>query len=46
MKIDNCKDAQNYSSPFGTFGVYFNGKILTHEIMAEKKFNKTLDKIL
>jgi len=42
-KLTNWKDAQEQGSPFGTLGIYFNGKFVTHELMPEKKFNKFID---
>ncbi len=45
-KITNSNQAQNQSSPFGTLGIYYNGKFLTHELMAEKKFDKYIDDLI
>jgi ribosomal protein S18 acetylase RimI-like enzyme len=44
VKINTTEDARKYGSPFGTFGIYYNGKFIHHEVMPEKKFNKFLDK--
>ncbi|MCW7481197.1 GNAT family N-acetyltransferase [Leptospira kanakyensis] len=41
-KLKSYKDAQSIGSPFGTFGVYYNGVFLTHELMTEKKFETLL----
>ncbi len=40
IKIENKEDAQRLTSPFGTYSVFYNGKIVNHEIMSEKKFDK------
>jgi len=45
-KLEDSKNAQQQGSPFGTLGIYFNGKFLTHELMAEKKFNTFVDDLL
>jgi len=45
-KITNSKQAQEQGSPFGTLGIYYNGKFLTHELMPEKKFNKYIDDLI
>lgn len=39
-KLTSSEDAKKEGSPFGTFGVYFKGKFLTHELMTEEKFEK------
>ena len=44
IKLQNYKDAQKIGSPFGTLGIYYNGKFMTHEPMTEKKFEKFLSK--
>ncbi len=40
IKLQSCEDAQNLGSPFGTLGIYYNGRFLTHELMTEEKFKK------
>jgi len=45
-KLEDSKNAQQQGSPFGTLGIYYNGKFLTHELMAEKKFNTFVDDLL
>jgi len=45
-KIETYKDAQQTGSPFGTLGIYYNGKFVTHELMPEKKFNKLIDDLI
>lgn len=44
-KLGSCAEAQQLGSPFGTLGIYYNGKFLTHELMTEKKFMSLVDKI-
>jgi len=45
LKLNSFKDAQKYGSPFGTLGIYYNGKFETHELMTEEKFGKFIDAI-
>jgi hypothetical protein len=40
--MNNCRDAQNSASPYGSFGVFYNGKFVTHEIMSQGKFEKLI----
>jgi GNAT superfamily N-acetyltransferase len=44
-KLESCQDAQQSMSPFGTLGIYYNGKFVTHELMPEKKFEKLIDSL-
>lgn len=46
IKIENKEDAQKMTSPFGTYSVFYNGEIVNHEIMSEKKFNKFVEKLI
>ncbi len=46
VKLDSSKDAKENGSPFGTLGIYFNGKFLTHELMPEEKFRKLIKETL
>ena len=46
IKLKSCKEAQENSSPFGTLGIYFNGKLQTHELMPPAKFEKFVDGLL
>jgi len=39
------EDAKENGSPFGTLGIYYNGKFITHELMTEKKFRTLLGTI-
>lgn len=36
------EQAQNNPVPFTTFGLFYNGEFITHEIQSEKKFEKIL----
>ncbi len=38
--------AQNAASPFGTFGAFLYGRLVTHELMSERKFQLLLEKEL
>lgn len=42
IHIDTSEKAQNASSPFTTFSLFFKGEFVTHEILSEKKFEKLL----
>ena len=42
VHIQTREDAQNAPSPFTTFSLFFDGQLVTHEILSEKKFDKTL----
>lgn len=44
-KLNNHKEAQTFGSPFGTLGIYYEGKFLTHELMSEKKFETLLNSL-
>jgi ribosomal protein S18 acetylase RimI-like enzyme len=45
-KLRNYEEAQQLGSPFGTLGIYYHGKFLTHELMPQKKFEKFIDEII
>lgn len=42
IKLTSSKMAQEFGSPFGTFGIYIDGKFETHELMPQKKFEEFL----
>ncbi len=44
-KLTSAKEAQKTGSCFGTLGLYYDGKFITHEIMPEKKFKKFIEGI-
>jgi ribosomal protein S18 acetylase RimI-like enzyme len=46
IKLDKYADAQQFGSPFGTFGIYYNGRFITHELMPEKKFEKFVEELI
>lgn len=42
-KLENYQQAQNSGTPFGTLGIFYNRKWVTHELMTEKKFEKLVE---
>ena len=42
VHIQTREDAQNAPSPFTTFSLFYDGQLVTHEILSEKKFDKIL----
>lgn len=42
VHIQSREDAQNAPSPFTTFSLFYDGQLVTHEILSEKKFDKIL----
>lgn len=46
VHIQTREDAQNAPLPFTTFSLFYDGQLVTHEILLEKKFDKILaDKV-
>ena len=43
VHIQTREDAQNAPSPFTTFSLFYDGQLVTHEILSEKKFDKVLE---
>lgn len=43
IHLKNYAAAQRYGSPFGTFGLWFDGIFQFHELMTEAKFEQFLD---
>lgn len=43
VHICSKEGAQNAPTPFTTFSLFYNGELVTHEILSEKKFEKILD---
>ena len=41
-QLDTVERAQRAASPFGTFGAFLHGRLLTHELMSPAKFEKLL----
>ena len=46
IKLNNFEEAKEKGSPFGTFGLYYKGKFVTHRIMKEKDFEKEIYKLV
>lgn len=44
-KLETTADAQNAPCPFTTFCLFNDGKLITHEILSEKKFGIILDSL-
>ena len=44
ITLKNHKEAQNSPSPFGTFCIILNGRILTHHPISRRRFMNILDK--
>ena len=42
VHIQTRENAQNAPSPFTTFSLFYDGQLVTHEILSEKKFDKIL----
>ena len=43
IHIETKEAAQNAPLPFTTFSLFYNGELVTHEILSEKKFEKILE---
>ena len=43
IQIDTKEKAQNAPSPFTTYSLFYDGELVTHEILSEKKFEKILE---
>lgn len=43
IHIDTKEKAQNAPSPFTAYSLFYNGELVTHEILSEKKFEKILE---
>jgi len=46
IKLNSSEEAKAKGSPFGTLGIYYNGKFLTHELMTETKFRSLVEKTI
>ncbi len=42
VHIQTKEEAQNAPAPFTTFSLFYDGQLVTHEILSEKKFEKIL----
>lgn len=45
-ELSTVASAQRAASPFGTFGAFLHGRLITHELMSPAKFEKALRKEL
>lgn len=45
VHIQTKEDAQCAPSPFTTFSLFYDGQLVTHEILSEKKFDKILEPV-
>jgi hypothetical protein len=45
ISLDNCKEAQNSSCPFGTFCIVFYGKIVAWHPISSGRFSNIINKI-
>lgn len=43
VHIQTREEAQAAPTPFTTFSLFFDGRLITHEILSEKKFEKILE---
>ena len=43
VHIDTKEKGQNAPSPFTTYSLFYDGELVTHEILSEKKFEKILE---
>jgi hypothetical protein len=42
VPINDCKAAQNSATPYGSFGIFYDGKFVSHIIMSQSGFEKLL----
>ncbi|MFC1531326.1 GNAT family N-acetyltransferase [Gemmatimonadota bacterium] len=42
-ELTTVEEARDAASPFGTFGAFLHGKLVTHELMSGNKFRKLLE---
>ena len=42
VQLQTREEAQNAPSLFTTFSLFYDGQLVTHEILSEKKFDKIL----
>ena len=45
-ELASAEAAQNAASPFGTFGAFLHGRLITHELMSDRKFGQLLEREL
>ena len=46
IKLSTTEETQNAPSAFVIFSLFYNGKFVTHELLAESKFDKLMNKLL
>ncbi|MCM3800173.1 YoaP domain-containing protein [Caldibacillus thermoamylovorans] len=46
IRITTKEKAQNSPTILTTFGLFYNGKFITHEIISPNKFDRLLSKLL
>lgn len=44
--LETSRAVQTEGSPFGTLGIYYEGRLISHEPYGEKKFHRVLDTLL
>jgi GNAT superfamily N-acetyltransferase len=42
LKLKSAEDARKNGSPFGTLGIYYQGRFVTHELMTADKFRRLI----
>ena len=42
IRFETTEEAQNAPAPFTTYSLFYNGELVTHEILSDKKFEKLL----
>ncbi|MBL7162308.1 MAG: GNAT family N-acetyltransferase [Anaerolineales bacterium] len=46
IRMTTREEVQNGPSPFGVFGVFYEGEFLSHKVMSRNKFDKLLSKVV
>ena len=44
IELKNCEEAQNSPCPFGTFCIIYNGKVIAHHPISNKRFTNIMNK--
>lgn len=45
-ELTTVEEVRDAASPFGTFGAFLHGRLITHELMSGNKFRKLLEEKL
>lgn len=45
IRLESAAQARELGSPFGTLGIWWHGRLLTHELMPPEKFARELDRL-